>query len=157
MSNDELFPHRIPAEDMVLKKQRKAELEFMKELFFDKLPVGENTEHITEYFNELEKVIFTKNEQVGNEDFESIDREPGAIEREYTYISPSLFKEYSSRLLDGGLPQEMGTPTIANGIESPTPGGHEESKSLPPIPEHGRRRSDRVQELFGDDSDSDCN
>lgn len=152
---DELFPHAISAESFINKKQRQAELEFMKELFLEKLPIGENTEHIHAYFNELEKVISTKDEQVRNEDFKSIDEEPGAVQREYTYFTPSVLKEQSSRLLERGIPQEMDPPSIADRIESPTPGGHEEFKSLPSIPEHGGRWSDRVQEFPGDDSDCD--
>jgi len=69
-----------------------SELQFMKDLFLTKLPMGDNRKHIDEYFSRLEELINNK-ENIKNDDF------PDDDERfDYKYFSPSLFKERSSRL-----------------------------------------------------------
>jgi hypothetical protein len=69
MSNpNDIWAHAESKEAEMKQVARLAELEFMRQLFDERLPVGENKEKIHEYFNEVEQVIFTKGE-VKNEQF----------------------------------------------------------------------------------------
>lgn len=111
INEDDRWAHAESLESKRLADDRRAELEFMKTLFNDYLPVGENREHIDQYFSRLEDVIFTKDgnvqEAVKNERWPTTtipsdtdgleDRQP-----EYRYFSASLFKEHA------GVPKHLG-------------------------------------------------
>jgi hypothetical protein len=70
-----------------------AELRFMRDLFDNVLPVGKEREHYTKYFNDLETLIYTKDD-IKHEEF--IDEpNPDGSKRDYKYLSSSLLKERS--------------------------------------------------------------
>ena len=89
----------------------KDELEFMRDLFRNKLPVApENQKKAEEYFNSLEELISTK-------DAASIERERFPPDdpaicgtREYRYYSAHQFKELASRPQPITSGQELDVP-----------------------------------------------
>lgn len=90
-------------EERIAKQNRLAELQHMKKLFSDVLPVGDDRSQIDKTFFELEQIIYTKGSSAVNDDFDyqSIV-EPcsgstecdgdGQLQREYTYYAPHLSK-----------------------------------------------------------------
>lgn len=120
-------------------------MDFLKGLFFESLPIGENKEVIEEYFNCLEKLIYTKDVEIEREQFPPDDPAISG-EREYRYYSADQFKE-----LAGG----HNKPTIGQDM------GHTESKSsdLSSKPDDATNTQDmeHVQEysLFGGTFDAD--
>jgi hypothetical protein len=93
MSNpNELWTHAQSAEKSVQKKARLAELEYMRDLFGDRLPVGDELSEINSYFDHLEQVI-ENNGSIQDEQFESeqpiIDPETNT-EASYRYYSAPL-------------------------------------------------------------------
>lgn len=75
------------------KNDFKLDLEFMRDLFENKLPVGEDTSNIKNFFNHMEELIYTKEyENYVYEKFpESVDL--GGRSPEYTYHSPRLIRQ----------------------------------------------------------------
>lgn len=96
------WTHALPLEDTKLWKDKAAEAGFMKDLILNKLPIGEDTDHIHEYFNRLEKAISTK-EPIDNDNFDygydEIDVD-GAVDQppeQYQYFSADLLKQQASK------------------------------------------------------------
>lgn len=92
-------------EQYIKRENLKAELAFLKELFFENLPLGDNADKIQEYFSYLEKAIATKDpDEFKREEFPPDD--PATCgDRIYKYHSASYFKQRASE-----------QPTIANGL-----------------------------------------
>jgi hypothetical protein len=104
------WAHAISAEPSIKKKEAIAQLEYMKELFTEYLPLGEKTENISNYFNELEKIIYTKDDGIQYEEFD--DSEPVPEDRRYRYNSASVFKKRSGWSADDNThPQDVEYPT----------------------------------------------
>jgi len=80
----------------VKRENLKAELAFMRELFFDSLPLGEKKDEIEKYFSYLEEAICTNDpDEFERERFPEDD--PTACgDRVYKYHSAALFKEHAS-------------------------------------------------------------
>lgn len=119
------WAHAISAESMMKKKEAIAQLDYMRTLFYECLPIGDRIEHIDNYFNELEKIIYTKENADGINYEEFSDPEPCEATREYRYNSATVFKERSERrhhLLPSG-----------EGMESPSD-GHVRGDAVPSEP-----------------------
>jgi len=95
-------------EERIAKQNRIAELQHMKKLFSDFLPIGEDTSQIDKTFFELEQVIYTKGSSSVKDDFDHQSIiEPcsgsaecdgdGELPREYTYYAPHLSKLQAQR------------------------------------------------------------
>lgn len=111
-----------------------AELQEMKAIFEDCLPVGDNVEGVNQYFNYLQEIIDTNDYQskpdpIGREKFEHDDPDV-----EYAYISDALFKERSSRRPLRAIEQDVEDQPHSDEGQTPQL-GYEESKHLTPIPE----------------------
>lgn len=90
-------------EERIAKQNRLAELNHMKDLFRDFLPVGEDRSQIDKTFFELEELICTKGSFSVQDDFDhesvvnpcsgSTEHDGnGSLPREYTYYAPHLSK-----------------------------------------------------------------
>lgn len=84
-------------EKYVKRENLKAEVSFLRELFFESLPLGEKKQQVEEYFNYLEKAIDTKDpDEFEREQFPPDD--PATCgDRVYKYHSAAQFKEHASR------------------------------------------------------------
>jgi hypothetical protein len=94
--------HAQSLEETRLWEDRKAELQYMKDLFDVNLPTGEKKEAITTIFNQLEEAIDNKDQHIQNDkfndDFGSIDID-GAVAsppKQYKYFSADLFKQQAA-------------------------------------------------------------
>lgn len=88
--------------DMISRENLRAELIFLKELFMEKLPIGNKTDDIKKYFSYLEQAIDNKDidpNEIEREQFPPDDPATSG-ERVYRYHSASQFKK-----LAGGYPQ----------------------------------------------------
>lgn len=90
---NDIWSHAISAESILEQKSRIAELEYVKKLFDENLPVGTDTSYINEYFNDLEQKI-VKNEPIKNEEFPPERDEPDPESGK-----PVVYKYYSTSLL----------------------------------------------------------
>jgi hypothetical protein len=92
---------------IIAKKNLEAELEFLKQLFYENLPIGDNTEVVDEYFSCLRKVIYSKDGRIEREEFPPDD--PAVCgKREYRYYSADKFKELASGRQHPTLGQDLG-------------------------------------------------
>lgn len=96
--NNKIWVHAQSAESIMKRQELEAQLEYMRELFMEKLPIGDKKDHIMNYFNDIERVISTKEQYVEYERFDDDDSCPK--DRQYIYNSATLFKERSK--CDGG-------------------------------------------------------
>lgn len=87
------WAHAGSIENERMLEDKRAELAHMRYLFEKCLPVGKQREHITDYFNELEKLIYTTD--VKNDEFN--DDDSTNPQREYQYFSASVLKERASQ------------------------------------------------------------
>lgn len=95
------WEHARSAEQLVQKKARLAELQYIRDLFNDRLPVGEELTEIQSYFDHLEQVI-NSHGQLENERFppEANITDPESGGRiPYRYYSPALSQQ---RAIEGG-------------------------------------------------------
>ena len=77
----------------IQKQNLKAELDYLKELFFEKLPVGQKMSEVKKYFSYLEDVIDNKDtDDIQREEFPPDDPTVGG-DRVYKYHSSSQFKK----------------------------------------------------------------
>lgn len=85
--------------DLLLKKSRLAELSYMRELFSDQLPIGDDLTHAQSYLDNLEQII-EKNGPINNEQFDAeqclIDPETNG-QIAYKYNSASLSHERAQK------------------------------------------------------------
>lgn len=91
--------HAHSAEKMIEYKSKMAELQLMRELFTEKLPIGDNKSEIDAYLNSIEQIIESDG-AIANEEFPEerrlIDPETGG-QISYNYNSASLLKQRASR------------------------------------------------------------
>ncbi len=110
-SENDLWTHAKSLEEKRNEIDLKVELQALRELFFDYLPLGEKTDYIENYFNRLEEAIDNK-EHVERETFPDDDDgdesdqggdaatgtgPPSKRKRDYKYFSATIFKEQASR------------------------------------------------------------
>ncbi len=99
-----LWDHAESLEDTQLWQDRQNELDFMRDLFFTKLPLNqEKAQEVEEYFNRVQEAIYTKDPNFKYEDFpddySTVDID-GAVQRpptQYKYFSQDLFKQQGSK------------------------------------------------------------
>lgn len=131
MSNpNDAWNHAGSIESKRMREDRRVELEQMKDLFLNKLPIGDNKEHIEQYFNDLEKVIYTTDD-VKNDEFPTDD-----AQRDYRYFSASLLKERASRDPDITDGKDVANSTNAIGSTRTVQNGREESQHVPCVSEY---------------------
>jgi hypothetical protein len=128
----------------IARENLKAELAFMRELFFENLPLGEKKGQIEDYFNCLEKAIDTKDpDEFEREQFPP-DDPASSGDRVYKYHSAAQFKQHASQCqvqrLEHGpglgdsqkpqaeLPAAQGPPAEDGHLErlQERPGGHDD-------------------------------
>jgi hypothetical protein len=79
------------------KRRYLAELQEMRMIFRDCLPIGEHTDKMDEYFNSLEEVISTNDYTRNPEPLPREQFERDEPDIQYTYLSDAVFKERSRR------------------------------------------------------------
>jgi hypothetical protein len=79
------------------KKRWLGELQEMKSIFRDCLPIGDNTEKMDDYFNRLEEVICTNDYKANPNPLRREEFEHDDPNIQYSYLSDALLKERSSR------------------------------------------------------------
>lgn len=122
--------------DIIKKKQLQAELDFLKKLFYENLPVGEDMSGIENYFSSLEKLIFTKDgSSLQREEFPPDD--PAVCgEREYRYYSTDLAQKLASGRSHPAIGQDMGHSESKQTELHAKQDHPSESKDLEHIQEH---------------------
>lgn len=101
---NQLWEHAQSLEETKLWLDRQAEYEFMKDLIVNKLPGGDS-DHLTDYFNSIEKAIYTKDPTLTNDKFagfDSVDID-GCISEpptDFRYFSADLLKQQAT--INGG-------------------------------------------------------
>lgn len=86
-------------ESIIKRENLRSELEFLKELFLDKLPIGDKKRDIEKYFSKLEEVIDNKDinpDDIEREQFPPDDPATSG-NRVYKYHSVAEFKKLASR------------------------------------------------------------
>lgn len=99
----------------------------MRDLFRDKLPVGDGKEIFENYFNEVEKLIYTTELQD-----ESFVDEP---ERDYKYFSTHLLEQRARAHQLQSLPQDVDSTPSPDGQQDEIPDQCGESEPVPHVPE----------------------
>jgi hypothetical protein len=116
------------------KKRLLGELQELRAIFQDCLPIGDKTEKVDEYFNSLQEVICTNDYQANpdplrREEFDHYDPDV-----QYSYISDVIFKERSGNQQLRALGQ--GLDHRPDGDEGKIPQlGRQVATDLAPIPE----------------------
>lgn len=93
--------HALPLEETRLWDDKKAELEFMKDLFFERLPIGKDTQAIEAEFNRLQQAIDNKENINCDEfpDYDTVDVD-GSVKdppKDFHYFSASVLKQQAER------------------------------------------------------------
>ena len=96
----------------------KAELAFLKELFFESLPLGEKADQVQEYFSYLEKAIATKDPDEFNREEFPPDDPSTCGDRVYKYHSAASFKQHASKQQD--RPHRLGLGN-SQGVQAKLP------------------------------------
>ncbi|NBX48664.1 hypothetical protein EBT25_01760 [bacterium] len=100
-----IWDHALSLQDTKIWIDRQNELDFMKDLFFNKLPINENEhkmEELNDYFNRVQQAIFTKDPNFKYDEFPrdySVIDIDGAVQRpptQYKYFSQDLLKQQAS-------------------------------------------------------------
>jgi hypothetical protein len=78
------------------KKRWIGELEELKAIFDDCLPIGEKTEEVEAYFNRLKEVIFTNDFNSNPDPLRREEFDGDNPDVQYSYLSDAVFKERSS-------------------------------------------------------------
>lgn len=101
-----------------------AELQNLKDLFFEKLPIGDKTDEIKQYFSLLESSIYTNDGNLQHEEFPE-PSSPSSRDRVYQYHSASYFKELESRHSQRASGQDVvagqDQPPLVHATEDITP------------------------------------
>ena len=114
----------------------KAELNFLRELFFDKLPIGDKQKNVEQLFSLLEEAIDTKDpHDIQREEFPADDPATSG-DRVYKYHSAAQFKK-----LAGGHQQLAGEQNMDPAKDQQTvlpakPDQHPESEDVAHVQEH---------------------
>lgn len=115
-----------------------SELNFLKNLFFENLPIGDKKQEIEEYFSCLEKAIYT-NEPIQREEFPPDDTTTSG-DRVYKYHSAAAFKELASRHIESSSGQDMDHSQSQQADLSTTPDFPPASEIVAHIQERPERR-----------------
>jgi len=128
-----IWDHALSLQDTKIWVDRQNELDFMKDLFFNKLPINEiehNMDDIKDYFNRVQEAIFTKDPDFKYDEFPrdySVIDIDGAVQRppsQYKYFSQDLFKQQASDPDRSGESTAIGfahPESIEQGVEAPAP------------------------------------
>jgi len=134
---NDLWSHAISLDAKKSDMDLRADFTFMKDLFYNKLPIGESTENLDKYFNELEQVIFTKDgsKHIQYDQFPDEPPNPDIPRPDYKYFSPSVLKIRSSGHPQLTNQQNVESPAVldAEGVSSQDQS--QMSQSLPRVPE----------------------
>lgn len=126
-----IWDHALSLQDTKIWVDRQNELDFMKDLFFNKLPINEiehNMDDIKDYFNRVQEAIFTKDPNFKYDEFPrdySVIDIDGAVQRppsQYKYFSQDLFKQQASDTNGSGESTAIGfahPESIEQGVEAP--------------------------------------
>lgn len=95
------WAHALPLEQVRLVEDRRAELEFMKDLFFERLPIGKDTGALEATFNRINEAICNQ-ETINHDEFPSYDEVDvdGAVQdppKEFHYFSASVLEQQARR------------------------------------------------------------
>jgi hypothetical protein len=121
------------------KKRWLSELSELRAIFRDCLPIGEHTEQTDEYFNSLERVIFTNDFKANPNPLRREEFEHDDPDIQYTYLSDALLKERSSNTELRARRQIMGDQSDSNQGEVSQPGS-QIVPDLTSIPECSQER-----------------
>lgn len=131
-------------EKFIARENLKAELAFMRELFFENLPLGEKKQQVEDYFNCLEKAIDTKDpDEFRREEFPPDD--PATCgDRVYKYHSAAHFKQQASQQQVQQLQHGpgLGDPQEPQAELPPTEDPPAEDGHLARLQEHPRGHGD---------------
>jgi hypothetical protein len=116
------------------KKRWLGELQELKSMFRDCLPIGEDTEKMDDYFNRLEQVICTNDYKANPNPLRREEFEHDDPDVQYSYISDALLKERSSRRELRADGQDMDSERYVHQGQVPQLGG-EVSADHTSIPE----------------------
>ena len=124
------WSHALPLEETRLWDDKKAELEFMKDLFFERLPIGKDTKQIEQTFNRLQEAIDNKENINADEfpDYDTVDLD-GAVQdppKDFHYFSAAVLKQQADRgriELDGHPLKTINEPSPEQEDMDPTPDG----------------------------------
>jgi hypothetical protein len=102
-----IWQHALSLEDTKIWVDRQNELDYMKDLFMNHLPINKvqhNMDEIEDYFNRVQEAIYTKDENFKYDEFPrdySVIDVDGAVQRapsQYKYFSQDLFKQQAGNL-----------------------------------------------------------
>lgn len=144
-------------------RRLKSEYYYIRDLFDQHLPVGPNRDKLEEYFNDLHKVIFTKDpndiQRIERECFED-DLRPvgdGASSSSYKHISASTFKQQASFIQPESHEQNVENSTLQLGYAPiPSQSSSKESKCATSVSEHPNGNDSDLLDLIGKFNDHDC-
>lgn len=120
----------------IQKQNLKAELDYLKELFFEKLPVGQKLSEVKKYFSYLEDVIDNKDcDDIQREEFPPDDPAVSGS-RVYKYHSSSQFKKLASGHQSIADSEDVDTATSEQKKLPTEPDKCPESKDLAHVPKH---------------------
>ena len=99
------WQHALSLQDTKLWQDKQNELDFMRDMFFDKMPMGPDKDKLNEYFNLVQQAIDNKDPNLQNDEFssfaESVDID-GAVKD-----PPTTYHYYQSLLLEQQAKQEF--------------------------------------------------
>lgn len=138
------WSHALSLEDKRMEADNLNQLQYMKDLFENHLPIGDNKSHISEYFSRLEELISTK-ENIAPEQFENDDPT-----KDYKYFSAALLRELASRPVIQPDGEVVGDPSNRIELGNQVQDSDQVLSDIQCIPEC-------PTDPFSDDSDSDGN
>lgn len=114
-----------------------SELEYMKDLFYNHLPVAsENKKKVEKYFSRLEEIIFTTDPDAIERDEFPPDDPAISGSREYKYHSVDQFKKLASGHQQLPCGQDVGHSESKQAELPPTENRGADSKDLAYVQEH---------------------
>lgn len=154
-TNDDRWSHALSLELIKERTEKRAELEFMKELFDKHLPVGENREDIDAVFSRLEKAMFTKDE-ILNDEFDDGPALDAGLQPDYRYYTSSLFKQHASSDRNIRIPQIMGDHTNPRQPDKAVSGSSKKPEPVSYVSEHSEGSDSDIQDrIFGGEDSGD--
>lgn len=132
MSDNDKWAHAQSLEGIMKERDMRAQLDFMRDLFENHLPVMNDGADIQNKLNQLEEDIKRNGGSYKHDNFPDDDEN---AEREYYYHSSTLFKQRAG--LGGSWANEVVVDDSAVGHQqwSPTPSDSSEPPPLSPVSE----------------------
>jgi hypothetical protein len=120
------------------------ELNELRAIFRDCLPIGEHTDKADEYFNSLEKVIYTNDYKANPNPLRREEFDSGDPDIQYSYLSDVVFKERSGNTELRAHRQALDDEPDVHTRQVPQLGGplSSASESIPECPEGGDAEDD---------------